>query len=112
MNKTDRPEFILALTTLAEVFGRGLTTGVAEAWYEDLRGYQIAQVLGAIREWRRSNVTGFFPVPGQIIQLINAEAPVNCFPQEQTPDPAQSRENLRLLVAAMREEIDRRKALT
>lgn len=75
MRHEDRPRFIDALTTLAEVFGRPLSIVAAEAFFEDLSGYPIDHVVEAIGQWRATNHTGFMPVPGQLAEIINSLPP-------------------------------------
>jgi hypothetical protein len=101
----DRAAFLIALTKLAEVFGRQLTPIVIDAWFEDLEAYPIGLVVESLELYRATNNTGFMPVPGMIADLINARRPprdtLALASAEHFPDPQEAKEllsKLRLIV--------------
>lgn len=104
MREADRPRFVVALTTLAEVFGRPLTVTVIDAWFESLAPYPIDLVAEALGQWLATNSTGFMPVPGQIAESVNSMPPFQrgrLLPEPEPPRPTE--QEAREFLARLRE---------
>lgn len=71
METNDRQQFAEALVATGEVYGRKVSSSLAEIYFADLSGYSIDQVLGALTAHRKDATRGqYFPKPADLIHQL------------------------------------------
>ena len=75
MEMTDKKRFAQALVTTAELYGKELSKGLAELYFQDLVAYPIDDVLNAMTRHRRDPERGqYWPKPADLIRQLEGDS--------------------------------------
>ena len=85
MTREETKKLFAYMGTLYPTFTKDLTSEKIDLWTELLCDFTYEEILASFREYARTNITGFAPVPGQLIRPI-AEKRINTV----APDEAEA----------------------
>lgn len=71
MTATERNELGLHLNNLAMYYGRQINPGVITMLLDDLKYFSYAEILVAIKKYRQAANSNRFPLPNDLIKIIN-----------------------------------------
>lgn len=71
MQNNERISFGLMLTQTAELYGKTLSGGLMNIYWEDLQAYSLNDILKALSQHRKDDKAGkFMPKPADIIKIL------------------------------------------
>lgn len=73
MNTNERNELGLHLTNLAMYYGRQINPNVVGMFLDDLSEFSYAEILIAIRKYRKLPTSVRFPLPNELIKIMRPE---------------------------------------
>ena len=74
MEMTDKIRFAQALVATAELYGKEISKGLAELYFQDLAAYPIDDVLTALTRHRRDPTRGqYWPKPADLIRQLDGD---------------------------------------
>lgn len=71
MDQLDKMKFTQILHKLSNVYPKDITKDLLNAFWDALSGYHIDSVDEAVKHIISTKTDGFYPVPGEIIRVIN-----------------------------------------
>ena len=82
MNREETKKLFAYMGTLYQTFTKDVTSEKIDLWTELLCDFTYEEILASFREYARTNVTGFAPVPGQLIRPIAEKRIAEVAPDE------------------------------
>ncbi len=71
---TEQVKIVALLTAMAEYYGRNMSAAALEMMADDLSDLTFAEVQAAARAHRRGPRAAFFPMPGELLALLEGDS--------------------------------------
>lgn len=86
MNDDNKIEFGQMLYDLSETYSKNVTQKMIEEYWEHLSGYSFDEILNAKKQVVSDKTNGFYPVPGEFLEVLRSKHQYIAIEQEETSE--------------------------